>query len=359
MRKQDLVEWKTVAKTFSILLLTIFMMNNSLQAQGGSDVWIGDMNGDRVRDTLQFIRLANLQTPRTFVKVCDGKGEFSVEFVADDFNNKLLTMIPIPAVLKTPENNPMLEHAREYLLTDSATNNLPEAFKWIIPTQILPPTEPDSKYIAKAWLAKGEWFKKPFDSENMDFRECWIEVAGDTLKQLFNLSSALYQDRGKTALDYETAWLVYRGQYHGHPNYPQIVSSYREMEIWKTSQGVFLRKEDSVKWIFVNDEVYLSYFTGQKYRGVERVFSWEEFVFIETFSFGDEAYRMAIVDVDRDVVMYLRKGFIPQSGPEYQVIKGELIVTDINGKDSRKLPMEEVRQAVSRIAGLQASNGTK
>lgn len=340
------------SKTIPLLTLALSFCCSFLVAQNMASYERGDFNKDGLRDSLWFVNSWDNFQLTWEAKIWDGGGKMHSVF-AHDHEGKLVTFVPIPKSLDKSGNEGFVKVILEHFAGTDYQTHIPSGLKWLMNSWRDGPTEFDERPLQYGFRGLDEWEYYPGDWTGESFKPAVIELNKDSIELFSELIFPVKTMRGKIPYDYDRGYLVYHGDLHIHDGYSgfpnqTIVSGNSKM--YRSAQGIFEVKGDSLRWLFVDDFLY--YYSSPLKRAYSiGLTEWgKRYVAVSFFRPRGRAYNLAIIDHKTGKAAWFDNGLVNQSPPSFRFEKDKLQFSTYDMKKYEKeITYEKLKSTFDQI----------
>ncbi len=332
-------------KSFLLFEIALLTMTGFLSAQTIASVEKGDLNGDGAKDSLWFSN--SWQNEYDFIwegKLFDGSNGTIHKIYAHDNNGKLITFFPLPKSLEGSKNKKFIDVIlRQFAGGDYAVSP-PAAMRWLLRAWMDGPQPVNAGIYQYGFQGDISWEYDPGGWKSASFKPAVISISGDSLRRLEDLIFPSSGMRESIPHSFDRGYLIYHGDYQTSEEFefPSQVIVTGNPGLYRAAQGLCEIKEDSIRWLFVEDYIYY-YSTPLKRAYAIGLTEWgPEFIALSFFRPRGLAYNLAVIEHATGKVLCLDPSRTNQGPPTFSFGKEELqIATDGMGdpvkyEDARK-----------------------
>jgi len=293
-----------------------------------------DFNHDGVVDTLRSFYLGGSGFGGRSVTVINGKTNETFEFDTYGCFCSIKKTVLIPPVLNDPGNILFLDVMKKEILPEE--KSFPDAsLRWIIDATFSKKDLKKSKYFDLIIDSRTEWSKGPVELPSTYY----ISLKGDTLNQLIVKDPDFPEWYDKKT---NRGFLIYYGHNHFSKRLTDsllLVTGDRNYEVYRSSHGVLIKKDESYKWVFISD-VDLTGAPGKlRWRSIGSVELLDKYIIIKQELLPNESYKLFLINIETGICGRFKFDFYAEvrTGPDETgpfLIKGETIILSIEGKQT-------------------------
>lgn len=333
-----------------ILTIFLYLISSQVFGQQGNKIIVADFNKDGVVDTLNpfydkgssfrggFVQIVNGKTNETFELVNDGECFCQIRYV-----------VLISPALNKPKNALFLEAFKKHLLPENRTVPDP-SLDWIIRSSFSRVKLDGNSFFDIIIDPQTSWLNEEFEYPY----NYYVEITGDTLTQLYDRhSEAPKWFNKKESKQKNKGFLVYRAHNHYRNKSGdslKLSASNSLYKVFSTSHGVFVKKGDTHKWVFMSDFLLTGAPGKLRWESIKRVKLFDKYLLIHQDLPVTDSYRLFVIDIETGILGRLKYSFSNHGDDAddelvTSSIEGESIILKM-GEEQITCQLEEIFKAL-------------
>lgn len=313
--------------------LTLLLCLISLQASGQGDIKVSvdDFNKDGVIDTLKSFHEGGSAFGGKYVQIINGKTNEIFQLTIFGCFCEIKHTVLIPPELNKTENVPFLETITKQLLPEKRT--VPDAsLDWIIKSSFSNVRLDSNTFFDLIIDPQTNWVNEEFEYPS----NYYLEIEGDTLSQLYDTP----YEATKWCNSKEKGYLIYFAHNHYRNKSGDSLKLTDSNSLYKafhTSHGVFVKKGNFHKWVFLSDVSLTGAPEKLRWESIKMVKLLDKYLIVQQALPPRITYQLFVINIETGICGRLKYGF-SKSGNDVvgergiSLIQGESILLNVEGK---------------------------
>lgn len=277
------------------LNILLFLFSTLLLSGQHNDViYVQDFNKDEIDDRLECLR--ELGVSCTFT---NGKTKQRIEWSNFVWKGDIKSVVTIPKKLLLEENKQIYKTMLQEVLPDFR-KPVDSSLLWIINASFSKRILANNQYLDLVFFPKSDW-----TSNNSSIpSNYYVKMSRDSL---YHLDPYLQKGPFNNKTTAEFGFLAYYGLVHfdnNSSNKKEFISVAKNSNyrIYKTRHGVLVQKKDKFKWLFITDSELTGGPEKLRWKSIEDVFLFDNYVLIKQSIAPSPEYQLYIVNINTSVV---------------------------------------------------------
>ncbi|MGH1388143.1 hypothetical protein [Kordia sp.] len=311
-----------------IVVILFYLSSCHVFGQRDMKVITEDFNNDKIVDTLKTFYEGGSGFGGRYVQIINGKTNEMHQLTNEGCFCRIKSTILIPPKLAKKENVLFLEIMKTHLLPEKRKH--PEAsLNWMIKSAYSNANLDTNDFFDLIVDPQTSWIEEEFEAPD----NYYIEIKGDSLRQVYTTP---YE--APEWLDAKNA----RGflMYYAHNHYRsrtrdsiKLSDSNATYKVYNTSHGVFVKKGNTYKWVFISDASITGAPSKLRWESIKKIQLYGKYVLIQQIIPPYNMYKIFIINIETGICGRLKHDFSDSNNATIDdVLQGEIISLDIEGK---------------------------
>jgi len=173
----------------------------------------------------------------------------------------------------------------------------------------------------------------------------YIDIKGETLNKLYSSDSEIPEWYDSTKNE---GWLVYYGHNHFRSETKDslaLVDSSPTYQVYKSSHGIVLKKNNNYAWIFISDYRLTGSPVKLRWESIGKVEIIDNFVIIQLINSIDFLNPIFITDIERGITVRLKIG--EYNNKSYKIDNTKIIIE--NDVGTRSYELEKLFEELKKL----------
>ena len=286
--------------------IILFLSSCAVFAQSEEKVVrIQDFNEDQIADTLQYELFRGYTDYLIF---SDGQSQKTYKLYLNAYKSDFLSFVPIPQDLLDGKHQSLLDSARSRLCRGIFVKHFPPPLTWLMAAYSNKKENPANYFFDQTIQVPQRWNSWP--PKDPDIIYSYLTIDSSFSPHIYDPQMGNYtsQERAKAG------WLIYYGHNQRQPflnrktpeNYFTKIDSTNSYELYKTSHGLLLRKQENYAWIFHSNGSLTGGPEKLRWPSMDTLFIHQNHVFIHHISPITQQNRIFIINLENGMLGRLK-----------------------------------------------------
>lgn len=307
------------------LLLLLLTFHVFIQAQQNIEVINEDLDGDGSTEELIIYNYLGA-IDYAILSYQQGSKRCTLDISPNIDYPSLLNIVPVCDELLSPENKKLRHAIEQYIFKMPEVKNPCPSFSWLLNIYETKEKVENSKYFNSI-----AWFKPNLQEKLFEMpSSSRFEVRGNLLNKIniqFNKADSI-----------KSSWITFNGEalnkarqiskFKLESDWPQLVDSLNQKNIYKTGHSVYLQSDSSHQVIFVTDGVSYQNIQKISWESIQQVGVYKKKILILTHPYPAIENKLFLIDLNNNSVLEFKKEALLDYENSFRFIESFEVIED-------------------------------